>query len=177
VSLLKKFLGLRDAPKAARGGGDGDTATVRRIASELERLPPESAKYLAAFAYVLARVAHADLDIDDAETLAMERIATSVASLSDAEAALVVQIAKSQARLLGETENYVVTREFRNISTREQRAELLRCLFAVAAADDTISSVESAEIVAIGEELGFNRAEINSLRAAYRDKLSEFQTR
>jgi len=173
---LRKFLGLGDAPKA-RGGADGDTATVRRIAAELDRLPPDSAKYLAAFAYVLARVAHADLEIDDAETLAMERIATSVASLSDAEAALVVQIAKSQARLLGETENYVVTREFRNISTREQRGELLQCLFAVAAADDTISSVESAEIAAIGEELGFSRAEINSLRAAYRDKLSEFQNR
>jgi len=116
-------------------------------------------------------------DIDAAETLEMERIATSVASLSGAEAALVVQIAKSQARLLGETENYVVTREFRNISTREQRGKLLQCLFAVAAADDTISGVESAEIAAIGEELGFNRAEINGLRGAYRDKLSEFQNR
>jgi len=177
VSLLKKFLGLGDAPKEARGGGDGDTETVRRIVSELDRLPPETAKYLAAFAYVLARVAHADLDIDAAETLEMERIATSVASLSAAEAALVVQIAKSQARLLGETENYVVTREFRNISTREQRGKLLQCLFAVAAADDTISGVESAEIAAIGEELGFNRAEINALRSAYRDKLSEFQNR
>ena len=177
MSLLKKFLGLGDAPKEARGDGDGDTETVRRIAAELDRLPPETAKYLAAFAYVLARVAHADLDIDAAETLEMERIATSVASLSGAEAALVVQIAKSQARLLGETENYVVTREFRNISSREQRGKLLQCLFAVAAADDTISGVESAEIAAIGEELGFNRAEINALRSAYRDKLSEFQKR
>ena len=177
MSLLKKFLGLGDASRETRGGGDGDTATVRRIASELDRLPLQTAKYLAAFAYVLARVAHADLDIDAAETLEMERIATSVASLSGAEAALVVQIAKSQARLLGETENYVVTREFRNISTREQRGKLLQCLFAVAAADDTISGVESAEIAAIGEELGFNRAEINGLRGAYRDKLSEFQNR
>jgi uncharacterized tellurite resistance protein B-like protein len=155
VSLLKKFLGLGDAPMEAGAGGDGDTETVRRIASELDRLPPEAAKFLAAFAYVLARVAHADLDIDAAE----------------------VQIAKSQARLLGETENYVVTREFRNISTREQRGKLLQCLFAVAAADDTISGVESAEIAAIGEELGFTRSEINALRGGYRDKLSEFQNR
>jgi uncharacterized tellurite resistance protein B-like protein len=177
VSLLKKFLGLGDPPEATRGSGDGDTATVRRIASELERLPPETARYLAAFAYVLARVAHADLEIDDAETLEMERIASSLASLSSAEAALVVQIAKSQARLLGGTENYVVTRQFRDISTREQRGELLQCLFAVAAADDTISGAESAEIAAIGEELGFSRAEINALRGVYRDKLSEFQNR
>ena len=88
-----------------------------------------------------------------------------------------VQIAKSQARILGETENYVVTREFRNISTREQRGKLLQCLYAVAASDGTISGVESAEIAGIGEELGFTRAEVNALRSAYRDKLSEFQKR
>jgi uncharacterized tellurite resistance protein B-like protein len=182
VSLLKKFFGLGDTLKqeggAAKGGdGDGDTETVRRIASELDRLPVETAKFLAAFAYVLARVAHADLDIDEGETLEMERIATSVASLSSAEAALVVQIAKTQVRLLGETENYVVTREFRNISTREQRGKLLQCLYAVAASDGTISGVESAEIAGVGEELGFTRAEINALRSTYRDKLSEFQDR
>jgi uncharacterized tellurite resistance protein B-like protein len=170
VSLLKKFLGLSD--EKASGG---DTATVRRIASELERLPSATAKYLAAFAYVLARVAHADLEIDDFETREMQRIATSLADLSEAEATLVVEIAKSQARLLGETENYVVTREFRNIATAGQRGQLLQCLFAVAAADGTISSAESAEIAAIGEELGFTRPEINALRSQYRDKLSEFQ--
>jgi uncharacterized tellurite resistance protein B-like protein len=175
VALLKKLLGLGGGAKA--GSDDGDTATVRRIAAELERLPAETAKYLAAFAYVLARVAHADLEIDDSETREMERIATSLAMLSSAEAALVVEIAKTQARLLGETENYVVTREFRNIATREQRSQLLQCLFAVAAADGTISGVESAEIATIGEELGFTRAEINSLRGTYRDKLSEFQNR
>jgi uncharacterized tellurite resistance protein B-like protein len=173
LSLLKKFLGLGD-----EGGSDaGDTATVRRIAAELDRLPVKKARYLAGFAYVLARVAHADLDIDDDETTEMERIATQLASLSSPEAALVVQIAKSQAKLLGETENYVVTREFRKYSTKEQRGELLQCLFAVAAANGTISNVESSEISVIGEELGFTRPEINAVRSQYRDHLSEFQTR
>jgi uncharacterized tellurite resistance protein B-like protein len=175
MSLWKKFFG----PIGERGaGGDvGDTATVRRIAAELDRLPPETAKYLAGFAYVLARVAHADLEIDAEETLEMERIATSLAELTGAEAALVVEIAKSQAKLLGATENYVVTREFRKHATDEQRGKLLQCLFAVAAADGTISAEESSEIAAIGEELGFTRPEINGLRASYRDKLSEFQNR
>ena len=84
---------------------------------------------------------------------------------------------KTQAKLLGETENYVVTREFRKYSSKEQRGELLQCLFAVAAADGTISNVESSEIAVIGEELGFTRPEINAVRSRYRDHLSEFQTR
>ena len=36
-----------------------ETETVRRIAAQLDRLPPNEAKFLASFAYVLARIAHA----------------------------------------------------------------------------------------------------------------------
>ena len=171
MSLLR-FLGIRTDER----GDDADTASVRRIAAKLERLDSDKAKYLAAFAYVLARVANADLEIDEAETAEMERALRALSELSEAEAALAVEIAKSQARLLGGTENYMVTREFKNISTREQRAELLQCLYAVAAADGTISGAETSELQAIGEELGFTRPEANALRAQYRDKLAEFQT-
>lgn len=171
MSLLR-FLGIR---RPAGKDRSDDSDTVRRIASQLERLDPAEARYLAGFAYVLARLANADLDISHVETGEMERSVRAIAHLDESEAALVVEIAKSQARLLGGTENYVVTREFRQISTREQRAELLQCLYAVAAADGTISAQESAEITTIGEELGFTRAEANSLRSAYRDKLAEFQ--
>ena len=169
---LLRFLGIGDDKT---GTARGETETVRRIAAELERLPAEQAKYLAAFAYVLARIANADLEIDESETTEMQRITQQIAGLQPAEASLVVEIAKSQARTLGGTQDYVVTREFRSISTREQRGELLQCLYAVAAADGTISSEESAEIVKIGEELGFTRPEANSLRSQYRDKLAEFQ--
>jgi uncharacterized tellurite resistance protein B-like protein len=176
LSLLR-FLGLGGKKRKPSTESESNTATVRKIAAQLERLDPESARYLAAFAYVLARVAHADLSIDLEETSAMERIVSQLADLAPEEASLVVEIAKSQARLLGGTENYVVTRQFRRISTRQQRARLLECLFAVAAADGSITGSESSEIVAIAEELGFTRAEANALRSAYREKLSELQSR
>jgi uncharacterized tellurite resistance protein B-like protein len=170
MSLLR-FLGL-DRPQEQP---EKETETVRRIAAQLERLDPDQARYLASFAYVLARVAHADLRIVESETEEMQRIVVSLASLSEEEGTLVVEIAKSQARLLGGTENYVVTREYRRLSTSEQRGQILQCLYAVAAADGTISTVESAEIAAVAEELGFTRQEANGLRASYRDKLAEFQ--
>jgi uncharacterized tellurite resistance protein B-like protein len=169
MSLLR-FLGLGRAR-----GDEQESATIRRIAGELEHLPPEQAKYLAAFAYVLARIANADLSIDASETAEMERIVSAIAGLTGPEAALVVQIAQSQARNLGGTQDYLVTRQFRLLASREQRADMLACLYAVAAADGTIRGEESAEIAKIGEELGFTRAEANSLRAQYRDKLAEFQ--
>ena len=178
MSLLR-FLGLGGEEKEGKGSSErgNETATVRKIASRLERLDPETAKYLAGFAYVLARVAHADLSIDSDETSEMERIVSQISDLAPEETSLVVEIAKSQARLLGGTENYVVTRQFRQISTREQRVKLLECLYAVAAADGSITGPESNEIVAIAEELGFTRPEAIALRSAYREKLSEFQSR
>ncbi len=172
MSLLR-FLGLKGPGETPAGAGE--TETVRRIAARLERLDPTQAKYLACFAYVLARVAHADLQIDEAESREMEQIVGRIASLSDAEAALAVEMAKNQTRLFGGTENYVVTREFRNIASKPQRAQLLQCLFAIAAADGSISGIESAEINAVAEELGFTRPETNALRSQFRDKLSVLQ--
>jgi uncharacterized tellurite resistance protein B-like protein len=173
VSLLR-FLGLGDHHAHA---GEGETETVRRITARLEQLEPERARFLAAFAYVLARVANADLCIAREEADAMCRIVAEVGSLDAGQASLVVEIAKSQERLLGGTEDYRVTREFRRISSREERGRLLECLYAVAAADGTISGPESAEIVAIAEELGFTRAEALSLRSRYRDALPELRGR
>ncbi len=166
---LMRFLGLRGARPERE---EAETETVRRIAARLERLDPAVARRLAAFAYVLARVANADLAIRDDETREMERRVAALASLAPEEAALVVEIAKSQSRLLGGTENYVVTREYRRASTPEERAALVSCLFAVAAADGSVSSTENAEISAIADELGLSAAELAAIRSGWRDKLA-----
>lgn len=172
LSFLLRWLGGNDA---ARGDAGAETETVRRIAARLERLPPERARFLAAFAYVLARVAHADLKISETETAAMEQAVAGAAGLAPEETALAVEIAKSQARLLGGTDNYVVTRRFRELSQREERVKLVECLYAVAAADGTISIAESAEIARIAEELGFLPSEAVAIRAPFRDRLAELQ--
>jgi uncharacterized tellurite resistance protein B-like protein len=164
---LARLLGLPPPPAESR-----DTETVRRIARELERLPPDEARRLAAFAYVLARVANADLRITETETDRMLALVREHAGLSEEEAALAVEIAKSQTRLLGGTENYVVTREFREVSTPEERAHLLDCLFAVSAADESISTVEDNEIVRICAELQLPREEVVAARGRYRQHLA-----
>jgi uncharacterized tellurite resistance protein B-like protein len=148
----------------------GDTETVRRIVRELDKLPPERARYLAAFAYVLSRVAHADLDISEVETARMVELVSRAGNLAAPQATLVVEIAKSQSRLFGGTENFLVTREFRAIASDIERRELLDCLFAVSAADDAISADEESQIAQIAGELGFPHADYVKARLAYSDK-------
>ena len=150
MSLLKNLFGVE------AGGGDaeagGDTDTMRRITSALEAMEPERARFIAAFAATLSRVAHADLDISEDETRVMEEIIVQRGHLPAEQAILVVQIAKSQNKLFGGTENFLVTREFKELATAEQREELLECLFAVSAADDAISKRQSFE--AFPDEIG-----------------------
>lgn len=166
MSILK-FLGLGREPESP---GAPETETVRKIVRQLDALPPERARYLAAFAYLLSRVAHADLEVSDAETRAMERLVAEVGGLPEPQAVLVVEIAKSQSRLFGGTENFLVSREFREIATPEERRRLLSCLFAVSAADDSVSGTEENQVRQIANELGFTHAEFVAARMEVRDK-------
>ena len=152
-----------------------ETESIRRIAAQIEALPIEQRRFIAGFAYVLARAAHADLEVSDAELRYMEKAVVEVGHLTEAQAVLVVEMARNMAELYGATDDYVVTREFANNSTREQREDLLRTAFAVGAADDSITAAESAELNQIGKELGFRADEVDALRNEFRDKLAVIQ--
>lgn len=102
----------------------------------------------------------------------MERILVEHGDLTGEQAALVVEMAKHQNLLFGATENFLVTREFNRISTREQKLALLDCLFSVAAAEGLVTSEEDYEIRRVASELGLSHAEFIATRSRYRDRLS-----
>jgi uncharacterized tellurite resistance protein B-like protein len=165
---LFDLLRSRDRQPAA----GGDTATVRKIVRALEELEPERARFIAAFAYLLSRVANADLEISADETRAMEDIVRDFGDLPEEQAVLIVEIAKSQNRLFGGTEDFQVAQEFKRLSDRGEREELLHCLFGVSAADDEISGDEEVRIRQIADELGFSHREYIDVRVNYNDKRS-----
>ncbi|MEO1366523.1 MAG: TerB family tellurite resistance protein [Acidobacteriota bacterium] len=170
---ILEWLGRASAP--ASDPAAGDTASVRRIVAKLEDLEPERARRVAAFAYLLGRVAHADLDISDEETAAMEKLVREVGQLPDDQALLVVEIAKMQNKLFGGTESFRVAREYRELTAKDERERLLHCLFAVSAADDVITGPEEAEVRKIAEELGFSHREFITVRSQYNDRRSVIQ--
>jgi uncharacterized tellurite resistance protein B-like protein len=184
--MFRHFLGLDRGPDVDPRLPAGDaaapvpdsaaeTATVRRIVARLDALPHEEARYLACFAYVMSRAANADFDISAEETAVMEQFAVESGGLDEAQAVLVVEMAKLQARSQGGTEDFVVTREFRSISTPEQRRSLVRCCFAVAAADGTIGPEEASVVNEIARELDLEPHEVNTLRDEFHDQISAVQ--
>ena len=167
MSILK-FLKL----DSERTYTSAETETVRKIASALDQLEPDRAKFIAAFAYLLGRVARADLIITPDETAVMERIVMQQAGLPEEQAVLVVQMAKTQNVLFGGTENFLVTREFNRIATPEQKIALLHCLFAVSAADESISTIEDNEVSQIADELRIEHRDFIAVRSRFRDYLA-----
>jgi uncharacterized tellurite resistance protein B-like protein len=183
--MFRRFLGLdRSAADPRLPVGDAaapvpdsaaETATARRIVARLEALPREEARYLACFAYVMSRAANADFHISADETALMERFAVEQGGLDEAQAVLVVEMAKLQARTQGSTEDFVVTREFREISTPEQRLALIRCCFAIEAADGSITAAEASTVNEIARELDVERDDVNRIRDEFHEQLSAVQ--
>jgi uncharacterized tellurite resistance protein B-like protein len=133
----------------------------------LEHLEPDLARVLAAFAYLMGRVAHADRAVSPEETRAMETLVEEHGALAHDQAVLVVQLAKKSNLLFGGTADFLVAREFSSVATYEQKLALVRCLFAIAAADEAISTVEEGEIHRIASELRIDPPDLTALRVRY----------
>lgn len=177
---MLRFLGL-GKPAASSSvpisdaRAESETQTVRRIVAELQQLDPDRRRYLAGFAYVVSRAAHADLNVTADETRLMEQIVAEIGGLPEAQAVLVVEIAKNQGEMYGGTEDYLVTREFAAHSTSEQRRAAVEACFAVVGVDHEITAEEYAELTQIANELDLAPDELNEIRRSYADKLLAIQ--
>jgi uncharacterized tellurite resistance protein B-like protein len=146
-------------------------APLRETLDALDHLDVDRARYLAAFAYLLGRLAHADLHVSAEETQAMELLVEQQGGLSPEQAMIVVQLAKTSNLLFGGTANFMVAREFSALATYDQKLALMRCLFTLATADDAISTSEEGEIHRIASELRIEPADLVALRVEYQRNL------
>lgn len=175
MTLRRFFGGARTEAVDRPAPASSETATIRRIVGELEALPADRARHLAGFAYILGRAANADMVITNGETALMERIVVEHGGIPEAQAVLVVEIAKQQERLFGGTEDYLVTRQWSETATLEERIALLRCCFLIGAVDDTITADESAVLNEIGNELLLDPATITGIRGEFTDRYAVVQ--
>jgi uncharacterized tellurite resistance protein B-like protein len=160
MSLLR-WLGLDDS------GDANEVDSLGEIEKALTDLEPGQARYIAGFAYILSRVAGADHHISDDESAVMEQLVAERVSLPNDQAALVVRIAKTQTTRHGGTEDFIVTREFGRIASREQKLALLDCLFAVSSSDESIRTIEDNEIRKIASELKLEHADFIAVRSRH----------
>ena len=162
MSILQ-WLGLASEPEP-------DDNRLREIEQALEAHGPERARYLACFAYILTRAAKADHHVSDAEAQLMEQIVAERAGVDAEQAALIVRIARDAGHSRG-TDDYLITREFERIATRDEKLALLDCLFAIAAADSPILTLEDNEVRRVASELKLEHADYIAVRQRHVEHL------
>ena len=170
LKSLSAWLGLNEPPPSPEAAPlpPPEAAPLREILNALDRLEPARAQYLARFAYLLGRVARADEHISDQETHAMEILLTEHGNLSDAQAMLVVGIAKASCVMFGVTADFAITQEFADSTSYDERLALARCMFAVAASDERISTAEEAELHRILNQLRIARPDLTAIRLQHK---------
>jgi uncharacterized tellurite resistance protein B-like protein len=164
-SLLRSWLNV------SSDEGSGRQDALRELLDALDRLDSDRARFLAQFAYLLGRVAHADQHVSADETRMMEALIEREGGIPPEQAMLVVGLAKSSNLLFGGTENFAVAREFAAATTHDQKLALLRCLFAVSAVEGNISITEEREIQRVARELRIEHGDLVRLRLEYRQHL------
>ena len=164
MSILR-WLGLESDSEPAAVDSLGE------IEKALTGLEPGQARYVAGFAYILGRVARADHEVSDAESTLMAKLVSEHGRLPDDQAALVVRIATAQTLRHGGTEDFIVTREFGRLATRDQKLALLHCLFAVSATDASIRTIEDNEIRRIASELKLEHGDFIRVRSEHTGNL------
>jgi hypothetical protein len=68
MSIAKFLSALKSKVEQPAATSSAETETVRKIVRELDAMPPEEARYIAAFAYILSRVARSDMNVSAVET-------------------------------------------------------------------------------------------------------------
>lgn len=164
MKSIRAWLGMDDAEQQT-------FAPLRATLEALDHLEPDRARHLAAFAYLLGRVAYADQHVSPEETGAMATLVGEHGQLSQDQAMVVVQLAKTSNLLFGGTANYEVAREFSATATYHEKLALMRCLFAVSAIDESISTAEESEIHRIANELRIDHPDLVALRVAHQRHL------
>jgi putative ABC transport system ATP-binding protein len=133
---------------------DGRMKSLSEVVSEgtsrmlnlLEKHDPQSANFLATFAFALARVAYADDEVSDSERDEMRRILHEVAKLEPGEVEFIMELSMMQKRA-------------RSGLDKDRSKHFVNSLHAIAKADGITTGEEIDEIEAIVKEFGLAKNE------------------
>ena len=144
---------------------------IERLEAQLQTQTPERLQYLAGFAGELARVADAEDGISAAEESVIKAKLCEHGHLSGAETDIIIDLLRHEREVLHRLQNHVLNRAINTFASESEKATLLDCLYAVAAADQLVSDTEEREIRVIADALLIPHSVIIDIRLRYRDRI------
>ncbi|MFI5076649.1 MAG: TerB family tellurite resistance protein [Vicinamibacteria bacterium] len=137
----------------------------------LSLVPPDQARRVAAFAYLLSRGAPAGPHGTHPQRAGVVSRQVDRAHLAPEQAAIVIGLATSKIVHVRGTEDYLVSREVAARATIEEKRALIDGLYAVCAADGLISTIEDNDVRRVASEIDLEHHDVVDIRARYRQSL------
>ena len=153
-----------------------DSPQLGLLFEGIERLlagrPEDEVKRITAYAGLLGKVAYADLEVSAAEEARVRELLADELGLSAVDAEAVGGLLRAQRARLFLVEDYVYARLVNELCDREAKLALLRCLFAVAAADGAVTGEEDATIGNVARDLRLSQGDFIEARSTVRQSLA-----
>jgi uncharacterized tellurite resistance protein B-like protein len=126
---------------------------------------------LTCIAGLMARVAYSDLKIDDSEVTLIKKSIEDISEFDQRDSSAMADLALTEIQALAGQENHRYCYELNEQIDNNEKYQVLKLLFAIAAADGEVESVESEEIRHITKALLLEHKHYISAQATVRDKL------
>jgi uncharacterized tellurite resistance protein B-like protein len=166
---LFEILGL--TPRQEREVDLERGSLYEKLESCFTDLPEPEIKFIAGLAGLLGRVALADMKLQKEELAEIRRILQEETSLTTEQTERVLRLIELHADEYFGAENVYYTRLINQAAEKVQKLEVLHAVFAVAAANGSISTEEEAEIRTIASGLLLTHQEYIDVRIQFRDQL------
>jgi len=121
---------------------------------------------------LLSRVAYVDLEITEGEVKKMKEVLQEWTKLSEGSIIAIREMAISEMKELCGLENHLYVYPLNDVLDKKEKNEILSALFAISAADGSVSSMESEEIRTICKGLKLPHDHYIAARATVAEKLA-----
>jgi uncharacterized tellurite resistance protein B-like protein len=142
------------------------------VHTHMSEADEDTVRIVVAIAGLLACVAFADRKYTVSEQDQVQRELTRIRGISNAGVEAICEILKDKIFWLTVTAAQNYERDLYELTEPETRLEVLDALMALAAADGTVSVVETNFLRRTANGLGLSSEDYNAAQARYRDKLS-----
>jgi uncharacterized tellurite resistance protein B-like protein len=145
---------------------------VEIVQDNMSGASDETIRMIVSVAGLLACVAFTDREYSESEKRVVKKELARIQGLSNAGIEQIATLLEEKIFELTATSSQSYLRELRELSDYEMRVEVLDVLLTLAAADDSISVVETNFLRRAATALGLSADDYNAVQARYRSKLS-----
>lgn len=162
----------------ALGGEEKEEFTSRLHEKLTKKFPHKSEEFhlkAACLSGLMARIAFADLKIEESEKIVITESLVKWMKMSEDEASALAHLCTEEVKELAGVENHLYCLPLRESLSINERYQIVETLFSIAAADGTVENQESEEIRNINTALLLEPKHFTAARATVLEYLASLR--